>query len=409
METTSQEQKPQEVDSKKIIDDVITKINNNEYNIFLYCPAMPTPSGGISALFKHAKILKDGGYNVTIVYQPQENQKASLEATQKAREKARKEGKEMPKEAVYVFDKFNPTWMGKLAEEIDMRCLVDGEIKFTDGTTEKFETLMTNPEDIMIIPEGFPNVMENTAKLSCKRVVLAQSWYYVLPGLKLGQKWQHFGIKDVISVSDGITEYLNTVMPGLSIKEYRQSIDRELFAKPENLSDKAPIISYMPGRGQESQMKTQNIIRTFYEFYPHYKWIRFTPLQNLSKEDFAKQLQNSAFALYTDDIAGFGTLPLEAMASGTHVIGWTPFGSKEYISQDNGFWAVNGDIFQAAELIGLALDRYFSGTLDKPEVEEEYEKTLSKYTKEKEIESVLNIYNEYKNERIEELKNIQQQ
>jgi glycosyltransferase involved in cell wall biosynthesis len=156
-------------------------------------------------------------------------------------------------------------------------------------------------------------------------------------------------------------------------------------------------------------MKVQNLIRTFYEFYPHYKWIRFAPLQGLSKEDFAKQVQTAAFALYTDDIAGFGTLPLEAMACGTHVIGWTPFGSKEYINQDNGFWAVNGDIFQLAELIGMALDRYFNGTMDRPEVQEQYEKTLSNYTVENEIESILNIYKEYNDERIEELRKLQQQ
>lgn len=401
METTSQEQKPQEVDRKKLIEDVINKIDKNDYNIYLFCPAMPTPSGGIGVLFKHAKTLKDAGYNVTIVYEPQQNQKETLEATQKAR-------KNGAKDPVYIYDKFNPTWLGELANEIDMRCLVEGEIRFSDGTKETYETLLTNPEDVMIIPEGFPNIMENTAQLPCKRVVLAQSWYYVLPGLKLGQKWQHFGVKDVISVSEGITEYLNTIMPGLSIKEYRQSIDRELFSASEKISDKAPMISYMPGRGQESQLKTQNVIRTFYEFYPHYRWVRFAPLQGLSKEDFAKQIKTSAFALYTDEIAGFGTLPLEAMAAGTHVVGWTPFGSKEYIDKDNGFWAVNGDIFQLAELIGMALDRYFAGTLDKPEVKEQYEKTLSNYTLENETESILNIYKQYKDERIEELKNIQQ-
>jgi len=117
-------------------------------------------------------------------------------------------------------------------------------------------------------------------------------------------------------------------------------------------------------------------------------------------------LKTSAFALYTDEVAGFGTLPLEAMACGTHVIGWTPFGSKEYVNENNGFWAVNGDVFQLAELIGMALDRYFSGALDAQEVAEEYEKTLSEYTVTKEVESVLNIYKEIKNERIEELKNI---
>jgi glycosyltransferase involved in cell wall biosynthesis len=400
-ETVSQELSQEEMEKQRqeMIDDVISKLENKDLKIYLYCPAMNVPSGGISALFKHARILKDDGYDVTVVYEPRRNNKASIEATHKAKLKG-------AKEPVVIFDKFDPTWLGEIKEDINMRCLAEGEIEYSDGTTEKVDTLLMNPEDIMIIPEGFPNIMESTASIPSKRIVLAQSWYYILSGLKVGQKWQHFGIKDVISVSDGITEYVNTIMPGLSVKNYKQSIDRNLFYVPEKKCDKFPIISYMPGRTQEAQMKTNNVIRTFYEFYPHYRWVRFGALQGMSKEDFAAQVRSSALVLYTDEIAGFGTLPLEAMASGTHVVGWTPFGSKEYIKEDNGFWAVNGDIFQLAELIGVALDRYFDGSLDKPEVMAKYEETIAEYTSEKEVESVVNIYKEINDERIEELKNL---
>ncbi len=403
METISEKQEmtKEEVREKnqKIIQSLISKLEKKEYKIFIFSPTMVSPSGGMGVLFNHAKILKDAGYDVTIIYEPIKNNRASLDATNKAKMKG-------AKEPVIIFDKFEPNWLGDLKDEINMRPLVEGELTYSDKTTETYPAFNISAEDVIIIPEGMPHFMEKTANFPCKRVVLAQSWYYVLPGLKVGQKWQHFGIKDVISISDGITEYLNTVMPGLNIKEYKQSIDRDLFNVPEKLSEKYPTITYMPGRGQESQMKINNVIRTFYEFYPHYRWVRFVPLQGLSKEEFAKQLKSSSIAVYSDEIAGFGTLPLEAMACGTHVVGWTPFGSKEYINQENGFWAVNGDVFQLAELIGYALDRYFSGTLDKPEIQQKYETTLSDYTKEKEVESVLNIYNTLTNERIEELKNI---
>jgi len=394
-ETKEDETKKRE----EMVKGVISKLEKKDYNIFIYTPAMNAPSGGISVLFKHAQTLKEAGYNVKVVYEPQQNSKASIAATNKARMK----GATQP---VVIFDKFRPDWLGKLKEGIEFRCLAEGELTYSDGTTEKIETLMMNPEDIMIIPEGFPNVMENTATLPCRRVVFAQSWYYILSGMKIGQKWQHFGIKDVISISDGITQYINTIMPGLSIKNYKQSIDRELFNVPEKLSEKSPLISYMPGRGPESQLKTSNVIRTFYEFFPQYKWVRFAPLQGLSKEDFATQLKSSAIALYTDEIAGFGTLPLEAMACGTHVVGWSPFGSKEYINENNGFWAVNGDVFQLAELIGFALDRYFAGILDDKKVSDEYEKTVSQYSVEEETKSILKIYKDITNERIEELKSI---
>lgn len=403
METVSQqisETKEDEIKKRQeVIKGVVSKLEKNDYNIFIYCPSMNSPSGGISVLFSHAQTLKQAGYNVKVVYEPQQNNKASIEATNKARLKG-------AKQPVIIFDKFNPSWLGDLREGIEFRCLAEGELTYSDGTSEKIESLMMNPEDVMIIPEGFPNVMENTATLPCKRIVFAQSWYYILSGMKVGQKWQHFGIKDVISISDGITEYINTIMPGLNVRNYKQSIDRSLFNVPKKISEKSPLISYMPGRGPESQLKTNNVIRTFYEFFPHYRWVRFAALQGLSKEDFANQLKSSALALYTDEIAGFGTLPLEAMACGTHVVGWTPFGSKEYINENNGFWAVNGDVFQIAELIGFALDRYFAGMLDDKKVSDEYEKTLEKYSVKEEKKSILKIYKDIQNERIKELKNI---
>ncbi len=375
------------------IDSAIEKIKSNNFTIYFYCPAMNIPSGGIGVLFKQAKTLLDNGYKTVIIYEPRQDSKASYLESQKKNKR------------VEIYEKFNPTWLGKDLEGIPLKCLGDGTITYEDGTTQKSEKLTVNAEDIVIIPEGFPNIMEKFAKYPCKRIVLAQSWYYILNSMSVNQNWQQFGIKDVISVSDGITEYLNAIMPGLSIKNYSQSIDRNLFAQIPYVK-KYPKIAFMPGRSQEAVLKTFNVIKTFYCFYPQYRWLRFDELKGLSKEDFAERLGEAAFALYTDEIAGFGTFPLEAMACGTHVVGWTPLGSKEYMNQNNGFWAHNGEIFQLAELIGIAVERYLNGTLDVPAVTEEYEKTLARYTAENEKQTILNIYNEIKNERITEFENI---
>lgn len=396
-EKKSQESTEQNANSQnEVVDQVITKIKDNDFKIYLYCPPLSNPSGGISVLFKHAKILKNAGYSVSIVYEPIEDKKASYDASMKNQS------------AVSVYRPFNPTWLGKDGEGVEVKALGNGTLTFSDGTTKDCVPLTLAPEDFLIIPEGFPNIMESTSGLPCKRVILAQSWFYVLNAMPIGQKWQNFGIKDVISVSDGITEYLNAVMPGLSVKQYSQSIDRSLFNKPKNMSDKVPMIVYMGGRGQESQLKTHSVIRHFYAFYPQYRWIRFQELKGMDKEGFSEMMKSASIALFTDDIAGFGTLPLEAMACGTHVVGWTPLGGKEYMNERNGFWVTNGDIFKLAELLGYAVDKYLTNQLDIKEVEEAYEDTLSNYTLEKEAEQLTQIYKDYKNERIEELEKLKQ-
>lgn len=384
-QTVSEEQK----NNNQLIDDVIQKIATKKYKIYFYCPPLNIPSGGIFTLLNYAKNLTDDGYDVKVIYEPREDRKASYDASQKARK------------AISIYEKFSPTWAGDIIEGLKIMPLGNEDVKFTDGTVEKADVLNLGPEDFLFIPEGFPNIMEQTAQIPCKKIILCQSWYYILNGLRVGQSWQQYGIQDVISVSDGITEYLNAVMPGLKIKEFKQSIDRDLFKEVSQV-DKKPIISYQPGRSQDAVLKTHNVIKTFYAFFPHYRWVRFVELQNLSKKEYAERIGESAFVLYTDEIAGFGTLPLEAMASGTHVIGWTPLGSKEYIKENNGYWCTNGDIFRLAEMIGLALDSYFSGTIDELNIQNVYEEVLKNYTKENEKETILNLQKQYENERIEE-------
>lgn len=389
-ETQVKTEEEVKVEHNQFIDEVIKNVSTKNFKIYFYCPPMNVASGGISVLFKNAQILKEAGYNTVMVYEPRLDNKATYDASNKA------------KKRIDVFEKFTPTWLGNLADNIELKPLGDGEILFNDGSKVQSYPLTLSPEDFFLIPEGFPNMMEKIAQMPCKKIIIAQSWYYILNSMGPFQKWQHFGIKDVISVSDGITEYLNAIMPGLSIKQYSQSIDRNLFKKVDSM-DKNPVIAFMAGRTADAVMKTSNVIKTFYSFFPHLAWVRFDELKGLSKEEYAERLGAASICLYTDEIAGFGTMPLEAMAMGTHVVGWTPLGGKEYMEKTNGFWAQNGDIFQLAELLGMAVEKLLTGKLDSDSVIAEYEKTMERYAPEKEKESLINIINEYKNERIAEL------
>jgi glycosyltransferase involved in cell wall biosynthesis len=391
-----------QISHNEIIDSSITKLQNNDFRVYFYCPPVNFASGGMGTLLRLAKNLKEDGFNVKLVYQPRLDQRASYEESMKESQKQKKQVQ------INVFEKFDPTWMDFNLDGVEIIPLGEGEITFNDQnrTKVKAHSLSVSPEDLLIIPEGFPDVMQKTMQTACKRIVLAQSWFYVLNAMQPGQTWQHFGIQDVISVSDAITEYLGSVMPGLKVKNIKQGINRDLFKVPEKTSKKAPIVVYSANRGQENKLKTINLIKTFYMFYPHLRWVRFVELADMTREEFADRLSSSAFALYTDDIAGFGTLPLEAMACGTHVVGWASFGGKEYMNENNGFWTNNGDIFQTAELLGVAIDKWLNGELDDKLVQETYEETLSHYTVEGEKSQFLNVINEYKKERINELEGI---
>lgn len=390
------------VSHNEIIDASISKLKNNEFKICFYCPPVNFASGGVGTLLRLAKSLHDTGMNVKMVYEPRVDQRASYEESMRESQKQKKQIQ------IEVYEKFDPSWVDFSLEGLEIVPLGDKEITFNDKdkTKVKAQPLSVSPEDFLIIPEGFPDVMSKTVQVACKRIVLAQSWFYVLNAMQPGQTWQHFGIKDVVSVSDAITEYLNSIMPGLSIKNMKQGIDRKTFKVPEKSSSKFPMVAFSANRGHENKLKTYNIIKTFYAFYPHLKWVRFIELANMNRAEFAEKLSSCAFSLYTDDIAGFGTMPLESLACGTHVVGWASFGGKEYMNENNGFWTNNGEIFQTAEVLGVAIDKWLNGELDNEEIQKNYENTLSKYTVEGEKTQFLNIINEYKNERINELEGI---
>lgn len=408
MDKNSEVKEEKQLSHNEIIDESIKILRNDNYKTYFYCPPMNSPSGGIGVILRAAKNLKDNGHDVAIVYEPRQDKKASYEASMKV------------KKQIDVFYRFNPTWVDFDISEIEILPLGDGKIFFNDvdifkknksneideDLKEACSPLNVSPSDFLIIPEGFPDVMKKTAQVSCKRIVFAQSWFYTLNAMQPGEKWQHFGIRDVISVSDAITEHLTSVMPGLNVKPFKQGINRDYFKVPEKKSDKFPMVAFSASRGPENKLKTYNIIKHFYAFYPHLKWIRFMELEGMDREEFAEKLASCAFYLYTDDIAGFGTAPLEAMACGTHTVGWAAFGGKEYMTQENGFWCNNGDIFQTAEILGLAIDKWLSGEMDGKDIQEKYEETLAPYTVEKEKENIISIINEYKDERIKELESL---
>jgi len=393
-EIQEQEVQKEEVSRNELIDQVVERIRGDKFTVHFYCPAMPTPSGGVGVLLRLASHLSER-YDIKVWYEPQHDPNLSQQESVKA------------KKRVDIFNTFTADWVDFDISKIEFKALGDKEAKTinSEGKVVTFETtpLQVQSEDFMFIPEGFPNIMQMTAQVSCKRIVLAQSWAYVLTGMQDGQSWQNFGIRDVVSVSDAITEFINTTMPGMNIKKIRQGIDREVFQLPEEISKKKPMVAFMTPRGQETNLKVMNIIKMFRAVNPHLRWVRFVELGGLKREEFAERLSEFAFCMYTDEIAGFGTLPLESMASGTHVVGWFPFGSKEYVKDNNGFWAHNGEIFQMVELLGVALEKWLSGEMDVPQIQSDYEDLLKNYTVNGEKERIFEIIKEYKTERTHEL------
>jgi hypothetical protein len=315
--------------------------------VYYYCPNLNHPSGGMGVLFKQAKILADNGYDVNLLY----------------------EGDGV----------FNPTWMEFSIEHIP-KVRING-----------LGSIRIDSNDLLVIPEGFGNLIDSTKNMKCKRTVLAQSWIYIYTSMPQPKSWKESGIERVISVSQGITEYIQKYMPGIKVSQYKQSIS-PIFKS--NL-DKEFKVCYSSSRSNTQQMNTQNLINIVKSSDKRLRNVQFVELKGMSKQQFANELADCAFCLYTDEIAGFGTLPLEAMACNTHVVGFSNIGNKEYVRESNGFWCQNGDYHTLTDNIIEELNRFLDGY--------EYDglclheiNTSSHYNEPQEKERILSIFETFK-------------
>ena len=289
----------------------LAKIKNKESK-FLFCvPEAQSPVASVYEIYFHATVIKNLGYQVVI----------------------------MVEKGDYVV----PTWIEK--ELTDHKHMFLSDPKLTVG-----------PEDIMVIPEVYSNVMEQTKNLPCVRIGLLQSVDYMMNALIPGTDWSSFGINDIITTSPTLKEWVDTFYgKKFNIETYNVGIP-EYFEK--STIPQKPVISVI-GRNANEISK---LVKLFFSKYPQYSWVTFDPMLTKSKPpqamrrvDFAKRLKGNFAAVWVDRIASLGTFPLECMKSGVVPIALKPDVMPEYmIKRDE-----NGEPLEAIEGGGVWTDNFY--------------------------------------------------
>ena len=234
------------------------------------------------------------------------------------------------------------------------------------------QKLKVNPDDFVIIPEIFANVLEQTASLPCKRIVLCQAYDYVLEMLMPGKKWSDYGIDECITTSEKQGEYLKNLM-SQNLKTHIIPVSIPKYFKPSE-KPVQPVI----GIYTRDQRDTVKIFKTFYIKYPHLKWITFRDMRGMPMEKFAKNLSECCVSVWVDDISGFGTFPLESMKCNVPVIGKVPNMLPEWMEDKNGLWT------HELNSIPDVLANYVQAWLEDSSPDELYEKMNEKSKKYKE-------------------------
>ena len=239
------------------------------------------------------------------------------------------------------------------------------------------QNLEISPEDFLIIPEIFGFMMEQVKQLPCAKVVLAQSYAYIVETLQPGQNWAQYGFFKCLTTTNSQKEYIEKVMRQSSFDVIKPYISENFFPKSQ---PPMPIVAVHT----KEQSDAINIIKTFYLKFPQYRWFTFRDLRGLTELEFSNSLRDCFVSVWIDDESGFGTFPLESMKSNVPVIGKIPNLPAEWMTEDNGIWITDKTLF--ADVIADFIQNWLEDNI-KPEMYEEMKKTADKYSNKQEFES----------------------
>jgi hypothetical protein len=308
------------------IKESIEKIKNKDFGIYFFTiDTKGNPTAGVATIYEHVKKLRELGYNAQILHDKNDY---------KLREDENGMG--------------IAEWLGE-------------EYANLPHVSIESQKLQVSASDFVVIPEAFASIMKQTVNFPCKRIVFLQSYEYIFEMLELGEGWEQFGIRDVITTNENLSKYANSLFRGLStdvipvgIPSYFESND-----KP-----KEPTVS-MSARDKRELLK---IVKIFYQKYPHYRFITFRDMSGLPRKTFAKDLSKSFLSVWVDELSSFGTFPLESMRVNTPVIGKIPRMVPEWMGtvdqtgnlnlNDNGIWTANLNAIPdiIATMVGLYLE-----------------------------------------------------
>lgn len=253
------------------------------------------------------------------------------------------------------------------------------------------QNLEVSPEDLIIVPEIYGFIMEQLKNLPCGKIVLCQSYDYMMETLQPGHTWLQHGFTKCITTTEEQKQYISNIMRNTSIDIISPLIS-DVF-KEQHLPPK-PIIAIH----SRDQRDAVNIIKTFYLKFPQYRWITFRDMRSLSEEDFAKGLQDAFVSVWIDSSSGFGTFPLESMKVGVPVIGKIPNMKPSWMTEENGIWTSNHN--QIVDIIAEFIQNWLEDNISE-RLYELGKKTTEEYSNSNKFELLItSTFDGYLNNRL---------
>lgn len=321
----------------------LQKLTDRTFTVYFFVyDTKGIASGSLSYIYETALILFNMGYNVKMIHNEEE--------------------------FVGVED-----WLGE---------------KYSSLPHSDLKNLTVSPSDFLFIPEIYINIMAQTKNLPCKRIVLLQNTSYLCDTMAIGGDFENMKIYDSVTTSEGLEKRIKEWFPSLRTNVVHPSIS-DCFTSPEK--PKKMIVNILTRNSNEMN----NIIKPFCWKYPHYKWVTFMPIKELSRKDTANALKEGSITLWLDYKTDFGYGALESMACKNIVIGKVPENEPDWlldensIIKDNGLWFYKNET--AVDMLASAIETVLNDAVPQ-QIYDEMALTTSSYTYERQVNDVKRVY-----------------
>ena len=342
------------------IEDEISKIDNKESNIYFFV----TSTHGIfdetlDYIYKMALLLKESGYNVSLIHQDEK------------------------------FEDNNWLYNTEAYKELPLYDIAKGEVN-------------VGVSDVLLIPEVFASVMNQTSKLPCKRIAIIQNITYLTKFMPLSSQIGDFGIMDCLTFDNNEAELIKSMFPYLNIHVAHTYIDDKFYETNELRDMVVNIVS-------KSENHVNQIAKQFYWKYPLYKWVTFKDMRGLTQEEYLVNLKEAPITIWIDDESNNGLECLEALANENIVVAKIPDVIPEWAKDDKGSLnnsAIWVNSIQEIPLIVSNLVRAVITDNIPNEIKVDADKVRKEFTKQRSMNEINSIINNVFSARKQELSNI---
>lgn len=292
--------------------------------IYIVCPEIKVPTGGVKQLYKLAETLSRNNMDVSLVHGKKGfrinwfETDVSIEYFPFLFHKINKLTRK--KKAKYIFKDFF-----KLL-------LMDKSLPGRDA--------------VIIYPEVYgPDVH---TLLENRYIVYNQNCYYTFNLFPFMQKkevdtYSSSRFRGFLTVSQDSANYLSQAFPDKKIERIGLGL-HPVFSYSDK---KEKIIAFMPRKLKEDVNQIYQILSD----YPELKEWKWMPIDNKTEEQVAELLKKSALFLSFNFNEGFGLPPVEAMACGCYVIGYAGNAGTEYFLPEFSSRVADRNILEFADKI----------------------------------------------------------